>query len=80
MADFEDSTSPTWLNLLDGQINLRDAIKREIGFKDSKTGKEYKLNENIATLIVRLVLFTFSYTPGTITDTVLTYIELEVGI
>lgn len=55
MADFEDSTSPTWLNLLDGQVNLRDAIKREIAFKDAKSGKEYKLNEKIATLIVRLV-------------------------
>jgi len=53
MADFEDSTAPTWLNLLDGQVNLRDAVRRQIAFKDAKSGKEYKLNDNIAVLLVR---------------------------
>ena len=55
MADFEDSNAPTWLNSLDGQVNLRDAIFRQIAFKDAKSGKEYKLNEKHAVLLVRLV-------------------------
>jgi len=41
------------LNSLDGQVNLRDAISRQIAFKDAKSGKEYKLNEKIAVLLVR---------------------------
>merc|ERR1712230_340141 len=53
MADFEDSNAPTWANNLDGQVNLYDAIRRQIAFKDAKSGKEYKLNDDIATLIVR---------------------------
>jgi len=52
MADFEDANSPTWTNNLDGQINLRDAIKRTIEFT-SPEGKKYKLNDKIATLLVR---------------------------
>lgn len=52
MADFEDSASPTWELMMDGQINLRDAVNRSISFK-SPEGKEYKLNKDIATLIVR---------------------------
>src|SRR6202789_4141813 len=52
MADFEDSTSPTWRNVIDGQVNLRDAIRREINFA-SPEGKQYKLNEKTATLFVR---------------------------
>lgn len=52
MTDFEDSQSPTWENTLQGQINLRDAIRRTIGFT-SPEGKQYKLNEKIATLMVR---------------------------
>jgi malate synthase len=52
MADFEDSTSPTWRNVIDGQVNLRDAIRREITFA-SPEGKQYKLNETTATLFVR---------------------------
>ncbi|KAH8922564.1 putative malate synthase, glyoxysomal [Atractiella rhizophila] len=54
MADFEDSTTPTWHNLLDGQVNLRDANRRTIDFKD-KSGKEYKLKDvpKLTTLIVR---------------------------
>jgi malate synthase len=53
MADFEDSTTPTWENVVEGQINLRDAIRRTITFQDERTGKSYKLNENPAVLFVR---------------------------
>jgi malate synthase len=53
MADFEDSNAPTWNNQVDGQVNLRDAILRKIDFKDPKSGKEYKLKANPATLLVR---------------------------
>jgi malate synthase len=53
MTDFEDSNSPTWDNMVSGQINLRDAVNRTISYSDPKTGKEYKLNEKTAVLIVR---------------------------
>jgi malate synthase len=52
MADFEDATSPTWENLLDGHVNLRDAVRRSIAFT-SPEGKAYKLNPTTATLLVR---------------------------
>src|SRR5258706_14900377 len=52
MADFEDANSPTWANLVEGQGNLIDAIERRIEFK-SPEGKEYRLNEKVATLVVR---------------------------
>ena len=52
MADFEDATSPTWENLIDGHVNLRDAVRRAIVFT-SPEGKSYKLNEKTATLLVR---------------------------
>jgi malate synthase len=52
MADFEDSNSPTWSNNLDGHINLRDAVNRTITYT-SPEGKSYKLNDKIATLLVR---------------------------
>jgi malate synthase len=52
MADFEDATSPTWENLLDGHVNLRDAVRRSISFT-SPEGKGYKLNDKTATLLVR---------------------------
>jgi len=52
MADFEDANSPTWRNMVEGQINLRDAIRRTITFR-SPDGKEYKLNEQTAVLLVR---------------------------
>jgi len=52
MADFEDATSPTWENLLDGQVNLRDAVRRTVTFS-SPEGKAYKLNDQTATLLVR---------------------------
>ncbi len=52
MADFEDSQSPTWEGLIQGQLNLRDAVRRTITFT-SPEGKAYRLNEQVATLIVR---------------------------
>ena len=53
MADFEDSNSPTWDNNVQGQINLRDAVRRTITFHDPASGKEYRLLERTATLLVR---------------------------
>ena len=53
MADFEDSSTPLWNNLLDGQLNLRDAIRRTIAYSDPATGKKYKLNDETAVLFVR---------------------------
>ena len=52
MADFEDSNSPTWENAVEGQLNLRDAVKGTISYKNDK-GKEYRLNDKTAVLIVR---------------------------
>jgi malate synthase len=52
MADCEDSLTPTWDNVVQGQINLRDAVNRSISFT-SADGRQYRLNERIATLIVR---------------------------
>src|SRR5713226_5229558 len=53
MADFEDSTTPTWDNVMEGQLNLRAAVRRTITFEDEKTGKSYKLIEKPAVLFVR---------------------------
>jgi malate synthase len=52
MADFEDATSPTWTNLIEGQLNLRDAIERTIEFTGGE-GKSYRLNPQTATLLAR---------------------------
>jgi malate synthase len=52
MADFEDSLSPTWRNVVEGQVNLVDAIERTIDFQEAD-GKAYRLNEEVATLLVR---------------------------
>ncbi len=52
MADFEDASTPLWNNLLDGQINLRDAIRKQVDFT-AENGKKYSLNENVAVLKVR---------------------------
>src|SRR6266571_2516373 len=52
MADFKDANSPTWRNMVEGQINLRDAIRRRITFTSSE-GKDYNLNEQTAVLLVR---------------------------
>ena len=53
MADFEDSTTPIWTNLVEGHANLRDAIRRTITYLDPATNKHYKLNEKVAVLFVR---------------------------
>ena len=53
MADFEDANTPTWNNQIQGQINLRDAVRRTIDFTDPNSGKDYALNDETATLIVR---------------------------
>jgi malate synthase len=53
MADFEDSSTPLWNNLLDGQINLRDAINHTIAYSDPATGKQYKIGDKPAVLFVR---------------------------
>src|SRR5713226_1676325 len=52
MADFEDANSPSWANLVEGQVNLIDAIERRIDFT-SPEGKQYRLNDKVATLLVR---------------------------
>lgn len=52
MADFEDANSPTWMNMVEGQINLRDAIRRTISFS-SPEGKAYQLKDQVAVLVVR---------------------------
>jgi malate synthase len=52
MADFEDSNSPTWRNMIEGHVNLTDAIERTIELTQDD-GKEYRLNEEVATLLVR---------------------------
>jgi len=53
MADFEDSSAPSWANLIAGQINLMDAVARRIEYTDPKSGKDYKLNARTAVLMVR---------------------------
>ncbi|MCY3558581.1 MAG: malate synthase A [Chloroflexi bacterium] len=52
MADFEDALSPTWDNIVNGQINARDAVRREISF-ENPDGSVRTLNEQIATLLIR---------------------------
>jgi malate synthase len=52
MADFEDANAPTWTNMLEGQANLRDAVRRTITFTN-EAGKHYRLNEKTAVLMVR---------------------------
>src|SRR5213596_4282506 len=52
MADFEDANAPTWRNMVEGQINLSDAIRGTINFTNPG-GKEYKLNEQVAVLMPR---------------------------
>src|SRR5512146_2647203 len=51
MADFEDANCPTWFNMMDGQVNLRDAVRRTITLEQG--GKSYRLNEKTAVLIPR---------------------------
>src|SRR5882762_9539742 len=51
MADFEDANTPSWRNLVEGQLNLLDAVRRTLHFT-SPEGKEYSLNRETATLLV----------------------------
>lgn len=53
MTDFEDALSPTWENLIDGQVNLLDLAEGRLELSDPDSGKVYRLNKEIATLIVR---------------------------
>ena len=53
MSDFEDSNSPSWENNIQGQINLRDAIRGTITYTNPGNGKAYQLNDKVATLLVR---------------------------
>jgi malate synthase len=53
MADFEDANAPTWKNLIEGQLNLYDAVRRTITFDDPETGRHYALNDRTAVLFVR---------------------------
>src|SRR5438270_9881528 len=52
MADFEDANSPTWHNMVEGHINLRDAVDGTITY-DGSDGRHYELADNPATLLVR---------------------------
>jgi malate synthase len=52
MADFEDANSPTWANQVEGHVNLIDAIEGTISY-DSSEGRHYKLDDEVATLLVR---------------------------
>jgi malate synthase len=53
MADFEDANTPTWHNLIEGQANLRDAVRRTITYDEPQTGRHYALNDKPAVLFVR---------------------------
>ncbi len=53
MADFEDASTPSWANMVEGQINLRDANARTISLVDEARGKSYSLNDKTAVLMVR---------------------------
>jgi len=53
MADFEDSTSPTWSNIIEGQLNLHDANRRTISYTNPNNGKRYFLKKKICVLFVR---------------------------
>ena len=53
MADFEDSLSPTWENVITGQGSLMDAVRRKIDYTDPVSGKSYRLDAKTAVLLVR---------------------------
>ena len=53
MADFEDASSPTWANMVEGQVNLKDRWAGKIDFTDAVTGKTYALGPKPAVLMVR---------------------------
>jgi malate synthase len=53
MADFEDASTPTWTNMVEGQFNLASAVHREIDYVDPLSGRDYKLADKTAVLFVR---------------------------
>ena len=53
MADFEDATSPTWTNVTEGQVNLKDRWAGALDYADPKSGKAYRLSDTPAVLLVR---------------------------
>lgn len=53
MADFEDATAPTWTNVIEGQVNLRDRWLGRLAFDDPTSGKSYRLGDTSAVLMVR---------------------------
>jgi malate synthase len=53
MADFEDANTPSWANMVEGQVNLYDAVRRAITFDDPETGRHYSLHNKTAVLFVR---------------------------
>jgi malate synthase len=53
MADFEDANCPTWNNMLESQLNMKEAIERTITFDDPKTGKHYELGDEVAVILTR---------------------------
>jgi len=77
MADFEDSMSPAWSKVLDGQINLRDAVNQTIEYTNPDNGKHYQLTDDPAVLICRVrglhlkekhVTFNGTIIPGALFD------------
>ena len=53
MADFEDANCPTWHNMLESQLNMKEAIEGTIAFDDPDSGKHYELNEDMAVILAR---------------------------
>jgi malate synthase len=53
MADFEDALTPSWQNLIEGQVALSDAVQRRIVYSDATSGKLYRTHDKVATLMVR---------------------------
>jgi malate synthase len=53
MADFEDASSPTFANMIDGQVNMQDYARNQLDYTDAKSGKSYTLGEETAVMIVR---------------------------
>ena len=53
MADFEDANCPTWHNMLESQLNMKEAIGRTIAFDDPNSGKHYELNDEVAVILAR---------------------------
>jgi malate synthase len=53
MADFEDANCPTWHNMLESQLNMKEAIEGTISFDDPNSGKHYELHESTAVILAR---------------------------